>query len=92
MFNSLINLIYSSQDLIGSLFVLLAGLSTLIGALLFGVDPSLVGLAVTYSLQVCPPFCKNQPLKTLDTFVIANISLLTTSISTYAQHNKSVIF
>ncbi|XP_071805798.1 ATP-binding cassette sub-family C member 9-like [Asterias amurensis] len=39
-------------DLIGSLFVLLAGLSTLIGALLFGVDPSLVGLAVTYSLQV----------------------------------------
>ncbi|XP_038059425.1 ATP-binding cassette sub-family C member 9-like [Patiria miniata] len=39
-------------DFIGSLIVLLAGLSTLVGALTFGVDPSLVGLGITYSLQV----------------------------------------
>ena len=40
------------QDFLGALIVLIAGLSTLIGALTAGLDPSLVGLAVTYVLQV----------------------------------------
>ncbi|XP_022103515.1 ATP-binding cassette sub-family C member 9-like [Acanthaster planci] len=39
-------------ELIGTLIVLLAGLSTLVGALTFNVDPSLVGLGITYSLQI----------------------------------------
>ncbi|XP_022081606.1 ATP-binding cassette sub-family C member 9-like [Acanthaster planci] len=39
-------------DAIGTFMVLLAGLLSLIGALTMDLDPSLVGLAVTYSLQV----------------------------------------
>ncbi|XP_022102313.1 ATP-binding cassette sub-family C member 9-like [Acanthaster planci] len=39
-------------DLLGALFVLLSTGSTLIGALSFGINPSLVGLSSTYSLQM----------------------------------------
>ncbi|XP_038067008.1 ATP-binding cassette sub-family C member 9-like [Patiria miniata] len=39
-------------DFLGALIVLISGMTTLIGALTAGLDPSLVGLAVTYTLQV----------------------------------------
>ncbi|XP_033647324.1 ATP-binding cassette sub-family C member 9-like [Asterias rubens] len=39
-------------DFIGSIVVLLAGMTTLVGAIVSDLDPSLVGLAVSYSLQV----------------------------------------
>ncbi|XP_033648066.1 ATP-binding cassette sub-family C member 9-like [Asterias rubens] len=39
-------------DFIGALMVILAGMTTLVGALTIGLDPSLVGLAVTYTLQI----------------------------------------
>ncbi|XP_071803247.1 ATP-binding cassette sub-family C member 9-like [Asterias amurensis] len=39
-------------DFLGSLLVFFATLSTLTGAVLFGIDPSLVGLSATYALQV----------------------------------------
>ena len=40
------------QDLVGAVIVLVAGMSTVLGALYLGVEPSLVGLAITYALQV----------------------------------------
>ena len=43
------------QDFLGALVVFAASLSTLIGALTAGLDPSMVGLAITYSLQVKQP-------------------------------------
>ncbi|XP_022081211.1 ATP-binding cassette sub-family C member 9-like [Acanthaster planci] len=39
-------------DFLGAVVVLIAGMSTLVAALTAGLDPSLVGLAVTYTLQV----------------------------------------
>ncbi|XP_071784198.1 ATP-binding cassette sub-family C member 9-like isoform X1 [Asterias amurensis] len=39
-------------DFIGALVVLIAGMTTLFGALTGGLSPSLVGLAVTYTLQI----------------------------------------
>ncbi|XP_022081543.1 ATP-binding cassette sub-family C member 9-like [Acanthaster planci] len=39
-------------DFIGALIVLVAGMTTLVGALTLGLEPSLVGLGVTYSLQI----------------------------------------
>ncbi|XP_038069146.1 ATP-binding cassette sub-family C member 9-like isoform X2 [Patiria miniata] len=39
-------------DFIGSLIVFTAGMTTLVGALTLGLEPSLVGLAITYSLQI----------------------------------------
>ncbi|XP_033647740.1 ATP-binding cassette sub-family C member 9-like [Asterias rubens] len=39
-------------DLIGTMIVFVAGMTTLIGAMTLGLEPSLVGLAITYSLQI----------------------------------------
>ena len=43
------------------MFVLLSTGSTLIGALTFGINPSLVGLSSTYSLEVIMARMEDEP-------------------------------
>ncbi|XP_072021148.1 ATP-binding cassette sub-family C member 9-like [Amphiura filiformis] len=39
-------------DLLGAMVVFVAGLSTVLGALYFGLEPAMAGLAITYTLEI----------------------------------------